>query len=172
MSVDLPKVVVWDVDGTLWLPEMYQLPGGAPFKQTGESLQDVRGKEVSLLADAREILWTFHRRVRFAVASTSDEPAWAHECLQKFLAWEGKTLANIFDPDGIEIYGAMAKTVHFAEISAKLGVAYSEMLFLDNELRNIEAVAPLGVTCVHTPPGGVTLEIFERALANWRNRQT
>eukprot|EP00186_Timspurckia_oligopyrenoides_P002315 CAMPEP_0182450528 /NCGR_PEP_ID=MMETSP1172-20130603/41880_1 /TAXON_ID=708627 /ORGANISM="Timspurckia oligopyrenoides, Strain CCMP3278" /LENGTH=43 /DNA_ID= /DNA_START= /DNA_END= /DNA_ORIENTATION= len=28
----VPKCVVFDLDGTLWYPEMFQLSGGSPFK--------------------------------------------------------------------------------------------------------------------------------------------
>lgn len=28
----LPKLVAFDLDGTIWTPDMYMLSGGAPFK--------------------------------------------------------------------------------------------------------------------------------------------
>ena len=32
MSDIIPKVVVFDLDGCVWTPEMYELNGGTPFK--------------------------------------------------------------------------------------------------------------------------------------------
>lgn len=41
----LPKVVAFDLDATLWMPEMYQLWGGSPFKRdpSGVHLLDRQG---------------------------------------------------------------------------------------------------------------------------------
>ena len=46
-----PKVVVFDLDGCLWDPEMYELwGGGAPFSDNGDgTLKDRSGVTVRLL---------------------------------------------------------------------------------------------------------------------------
>ena len=45
------------------------------------------------------------------------------------------------------------KTTHFRRIRDASGIAYQDMLFFDNEMRNCRDVGRLGVTCVYTPDG-------------------
>jgi len=42
----VPAVIAFDLDATLWYPEMYQLYGGAPFKkhENGKDLKDRHGE--------------------------------------------------------------------------------------------------------------------------------
>lgn len=164
----MPKVVVWDLDGTIWAPEMYQLPGGAPFQVSEDGLRDRRGQSVRLLGDVRQILREFNGQMQFAVASTCDYPDWARECLRKFTVWDRTALGDVFVPEAVEIYYAEDKRAHFQAIARKLNCAFNDMLFFDNEHRNIVAVGALGVTCVHTPAQGVTRQAFADALALWR----
>merc|ERR1711955_68175 len=88
----VPKVLVFDLDGCVWDPEMYELwgGGGAPFKvlQNG-NLSDRSGTAVRLLGDVRQIMYELKRSNQWsntviAVASSCDEPSWAKECIQKF----------------------------------------------------------------------------------------
>ena len=52
-----PKVVVFDLDGCLWDPEMYMLSwrGGAPFEPDGDAMLSQSGERVVLLGAARDI---------------------------------------------------------------------------------------------------------------------
>jgi hypothetical protein len=97
-----PRVIVWDVDGrvekvwinghffcpkgTLWLPEMYQLRGGSPFRANEDGdVFDCRGEHVYLLSDAIAVLERIHNEFPHAfvaIASTCDEPEWAKELLK------------------------------------------------------------------------------------------
>ena len=55
----LPRVLVFDLDGCTWWPEMYHLwgSGGSPFsRMTNGNVQDKSGTEVRIMADLREIL--------------------------------------------------------------------------------------------------------------------
>ena len=88
----LPKVVVFDLDGCVWDPEMYELwgSGGAPFKVRKDgNLADRSGTVVRLLGDVKNIMTEFKTDAKWfdtiiAVASSCDEPGWARECIQKF----------------------------------------------------------------------------------------
>eukprot|EP01147_Barroeca_monosierra_P005094 gene5094-8774_t len=51
-----------------------------------------------------------------------------------------------------EIYPG-SKVTHFQHIHKRTGIPYNEMLFFDNEYRNIRDVQRLGVKCVFTPEG-------------------
>ena len=88
-----PLMYVFDLDGCVWDPEMYQLwGGGAPFAadpQREGDLLDCKGTKVYLMADVRRIWRMLHEDpayadARVAVASCCDEPGWADECLSKF----------------------------------------------------------------------------------------
>ena len=61
MSTKLPKVLVFDLDGCLWDPEMYELmymsDGGSPFSVgTDGDLSDKSGTNVKLIGDVRDIM--------------------------------------------------------------------------------------------------------------------
>ena len=86
-----PKVVVFDLDGCLWDPEMYMLSwrGGAPFEPDGDAMLSQSGERVVLLGAARDILRQLRttddwRATKVAISSRTDEPAWAAELLDKF----------------------------------------------------------------------------------------
>ena len=51
-----------------------------------------------------------------------------------------------------EVYPG-TKTTHFERIHRRTGIAYEDMVFFDNEYRNVRDVQRLGVTCVYTPEG-------------------
>ena len=92
MGDDQRRLVVFDLDACCWYPEMYMLwGGGAPFKQCGtapnNTLTDVQNTTCRLLGDVAASWAELHRRVSagepivVGIASRSDEPAWARECL-------------------------------------------------------------------------------------------
>ena len=63
----LPRIVAFDLDGTLWSPDMYELwgGGGAPFREKkGEEdvLLDRAGNTVRLLGVTRRVLAELHAR--------------------------------------------------------------------------------------------------------------
>lgn len=128
--MDHPSVVVWDLDGTLWSPEMYQLRTGAPFAPAthDHAVVSSGGEVVQLLGDAAELV----RRQReagatLAIASTCDEPDWARECLA-LLRVDDEPLEAHFHPDAREIYYAPTKRVHFQAIAKKLRVPFADMV--------------------------------------------
>jgi magnesium-dependent phosphatase 1 len=110
-----PRVVVWDLDGTVWSPEMYELSGGAPFRvgDDGTSVVDRRGQVVRLLGDVLKVLQRLREEmphVRVGIASTCDEPEWAFEVLRVMRGVkEGESLGDMFHTDIVEIYKARDK---------------------------------------------------------------
>lgn len=164
----LPRAVVFDLDGCLWYPDMYKLwGGGAPFTvtETGD-LTDKRGRAVYLLGAVADVLFELKTDPKWAdavvcVASCTDEPAWAQECMRKFSIGGGHCIKDVMMVEEIRFNN---KQVHLKNIAAKTGVALEEMLFLDNERGNCNDVASLGVTVAYTP-NGVTTAAWEKALA-------
>ena len=58
-AAPVPQVVAFDLDGTVWTPDMYQLwGGGAPFRKTpdADALLDASGAAVKLCGNTRQIL--------------------------------------------------------------------------------------------------------------------
>uniref|UniRef100_A0A7S4C6K2 Magnesium-dependent phosphatase-1 n=1 Tax=Chrysotila carterae TaxID=13221 RepID=A0A7S4C6K2_CHRCT len=168
-----PSLIVFDLDAACWMPEMYQLwGGGAPFKQLSTSpnnrLEDCRGTAVRLLADVAASFAEIHERhtsgepIMAAVASRSDEPAWARECLRKFVVAPGISMMDVVTEDRCEIYKG-SKKAHFAALQKKTSIPYCRMCFFDDDPYNIRDVATLGVHCFHTPHG-VTAQIFARGV--------
>eukprot|EP00966_Prymnesium_polylepis_P130105 3008869-Prymnesium_polylepis.1 len=53
----MPKLVVFDLDFTLWKPELYQLSSGPPFKASSDGcVVTSRGERLELFPAAREAL--------------------------------------------------------------------------------------------------------------------
>lgn len=168
----VPKLVAFDLDGTIWSPDMYQLwGGGAPFRQASNKvdLLDRSGSKVRLLGISGQILHDLHVHPKFiendtkiAWVSCTDEPEWANECLQKFSTNGNKPLASIVH--SVQIYKA-DKRQHFQNLKKEFPhIDYSEMLFFDNERSNIVSVSRLGVKCIYAPDG-MTLDVGEKGLS-------
>lgn len=156
LSLDvLPKLIVIDLDNTLWTPELYQIRQKAP---------PVPDKEIRLFDDARAILehlaarddWPF----ALAIASRTSKTQWAHRLLDGFQVGN-RPLRHFFSY--IEIQTG-SKKAHLASLRKASGVAYSEMLFVDDDERmNLSEVSQLGVLCCHTPRG-LTMEHWCKSL--------
>lgn len=165
------KLIAFDLDGTIWSPDMYQLwGGGAPFEyaSNGKDLVDSAGNTVRLLGISGEVLHELKNdpslaSIKVAWVSCTDEPDWAAECMTKFKTVpSGIPIKSVVDT--AEIYKSNKQT-HFRNLKEKFsGIEYSNMLFFDNEHRNIRNVAELGVKCVFCPDG-ITSKAWEEGLA-------
>ena len=166
----LPRLLVFDLDGCTWWPEMYHLwgGGGSPFTPTsGGNVKDRGDTTVRIMADLRDILIEIKsdekwNETKIAVASSCDEPSWARECIRLISIGDKYKLKDIFDPNLTEIYKGQ-KSRHLKSISEKSGCPLGEMVFFDNEWGNCQTVARIGVTVVYTPKG-VTRQLFQEVL--------
>ena len=131
-----PSAVVFDLDGCVWLPEMFELwGGGAPFTDNGDgTLKDKAGRRVYLLGATREALRDLHcsdewKGTVVAIASRTDEPSWAEACLQQFMIADGKggtfPMKQAFHVE--EIHKG-CKTGHLKSIAQRTGIELSKML--------------------------------------------
>ena len=162
-----PKVVVFDLDGCLWDPEMYMLSwrGGAPFEPDGDAMLSQSGERVVLLGAAREILRELRTTddwsaTKVAISSRTDEPAWAAELLDKFRV-DDMVLGDCFDAREIT---KESKSSHFRRLREKYSCTYEEMMFFDNEYGNCREISSLGVTVAFSPDG-VTGDVWAEAVA-------
>ncbi len=174
----LPKAIIFDLDGCLWRPEMYELVWfsngkGSPFRQDPKNPENLltRGNEpVYLLGDVREVLSEIYnderyKGVKIGISSRTDEPDWARELLSKFtlksVDSEKAAIEEVFTGP-IEI-AKDSKVEHFKRISNKCNIEMEDILFFDNELGNCRQVARLGVTVSYCPDG-ITFELWNRVL--------
>lgn len=172
--MSVPKLIAFDLDGTVWYPDMYLLwGGGSPFSPVDDRatvLKDKAGKKVELLGVCHELFDELSQSDKYkdtiiAWVSCTDEPKWAQECLQKFRTAQGLAIKEVAHASQIFIDD---KQSHFRNLKKEYPhIEYSEMLFFDNEYRNIRTVAKLGVKCVHCEDG-VTKEAWEQGLALFR----
>lgn len=170
--MSVPKVLVFDLDGCLWEPEMYELlygSGGAPFSLRSDGdLKDRSGNHIQLIGDVRQIMHELKtdpkwKDTKIAIASKCNEPNWADECLDKFELPDKIKLRSVFHPDLIEVYFG-CKENHLKAIASKSKIDLKDMIFFDNQMDNCRDVANIGVTVSYTP-NGVTRQAFDKVLA-------
>eukprot|EP00892_Ulva_mutabilis_P001408 jgi/Ulvmu1/11268/UM073_0040.1 len=156
MAEKKPALIAFDLDGTLWYPEMYLLDGAPYEKSTERNSVMTRGHDqVELIRDSQAILselatdeaWS---NTHVAYVSRTTHPKWAKTCLQ-LLDVTPDTNMDAMSPLQ-EIYPGNKKK-HFKKIHAQTSIPYRDMLFFDNERWNCQDVSQLGVTCVYTPQG-------------------
>ena len=157
-ALNLPKLIVFDLDATLWTPELYTLRRLARAKETPKA-----GVDVKLFPDVLPTLTEFansNPEVKLAVASRTDKGAWARDLLKQF--------SIPVDDRLIEIYTG-TKTQHFSALAEKTKLPFSSMLFFDDardgKFGNCEHVANMGVLSAYCPkPHGLTKAVFDNAL--------
>ncbi|CAJ1339642.1 unnamed protein product [Effrenium voratum] len=71
----LPRLMVFDLDGVCWSPEMYQTKGGPPYQATAEGAVNSAGEEIRLFPAVRRVWGLLQsaasQGIRVAVASSS-----------------------------------------------------------------------------------------------------
>ncbi|CAI8617963.1 unnamed protein product [Vicia faba] len=152
----LPKLVVFDLDHTLW-----------PFYCECRSKNDTP----SLFPHSRGILSALKNKgIDAAIASKSPTPHIATTFLDKL------GIASMFVAQEI-FYSSTHKTDHFQRIQSKTSVSYNSMLFFDDDNNNIKEISKLGVTSILVR-NGVNLGVFREGLTkfsqNWdasKNKQ-
>ena len=155
-----PELIVFDLDFTLWDC------GGTwcdclnpPFKNREGKISDRRGRIVKLYDDVLEIMNRCDQnKWPMALASRTEQPAWAKELIE--LLQISHRFAHA------EIYPS-TKLKHFAALREASGIQYKQMIFFDDEMRNITEVGSLGVSCTHID-SGINRHSFRNALNKFR----
>lgn len=159
-----PRLVVFDLDFTLWKPELYQLHSGPPFRACSDGcVLTARGERLDLFPAARTALVELaDAGTPVAIASRASEVAWAKEImrLMRIDAW--RTMADVIGSSPVVIQGG-SKVHHMKHIAHETGVPLREMVFFDNERSNIQEVEKVGPTCVYCPRG-LTDEVFRDGI--------
>jgi len=168
----LPKLIVLDLDNTVWTPELYQLR--LPRSNSPKANRDVSlfPAAVDILAEIAEGEKWEANGTRVAIASRTHKTGWAMSLLQQFEVIPGMTIHGLVcgrgGPNLIEIQTG-SKIEHFKRLRQNSGIEYSDMIFFDDALGgrwgNCEPVArELGVISAHCP-NGLTEGIWEDGLA-------
>ena len=158
-----PGMVVFDLDFTLWDC------GGTwcdclrpPFRRAGDRVLDAHDSHVRVYEEVLPLLEELPTKgCRLGLASRTERPDWAREILSLL------RLRSQFDYEAI--YPG-DKQRHFRQLQRESGIAYEEMIFFDDEDRNIRSVGGLGVTAWPVERG-VTQASCRAAIKAWRRRR-
>lgn len=189
----LPRLIVFDLDYTLWpfWVDTHPLP---PFRPSADHLSatDKTGEAYEFYPDSPSILYSLstHLSVKVAAASRTQTPDRARDLLKMLWVYQPpattasssattgssgsapkkekpRKALDYFD-GGLEIYPG-SKMRHFEALRKKTGIPYEDMLFFDDEGRNRE-VESLGVT-FWLVRDGMTWGEVEAGVKEWRKRR-
>lgn len=135
------KVFVFDLDFTLWnAGNTFCSETNPPYFWENNKLIDQTGRWIRLYPDVPAILKILKSKgFKIAIASRTIEPTWAVQLLRLF------DIEEYFDI--FEIYPG-SKTEHLKMIQKKTEIQYRQIVFFDDEERNIKDVESLGIVCV------------------------
>ncbi len=149
---------VFDLDFTIWnCGETWLDHTQPPFHKEKGVIVDAQGKEMRLYPEVKLILNQIRDAgYKMAVASRTNEPDWAKQLIRLH------ELDHFFDY--LEIYPG-SKAEHFRNLHIHSGIDYEDMVFFDDDSRNIDEVKILGVNAFLIPEG-LTHDTFLVILKN------
>ncbi|KAK4877335.1 hypothetical protein RN001_009841 [Aquatica leii] len=153
-----PKLIVFDLDYTLW-PFWVDTHVNPPFRKSSSgSIVDSTGATVKCYKEVPKVLEKLKQDgYILGVASRTSEIRGAMQLIELF-GW-----AKYFTYK--EIYPGK-KTTHFANFRKQSGIQYKDMLFFDDENRNIKDLKGEGVTSILVQDG-VTEKVVENGLKEY-----
>ncbi|KAM3433962.1 hypothetical protein MY4824_005695 [Beauveria thailandica] len=182
-DLPLPRLIVFDLDYTLW-PYWVDTHVTPPLKANAAhtAATDRHGEDFAFYPDVPLILQLLPRvaassssttPIKLGVASRTSAVGIARDLLKMLHlpAVDGQQKArragDAFDA-GTEIYPG-SKIRHFETLQKRTGIAYEDMLFFDDESRNMET-EKLGVT-MRLIRDGLTWAEVEKGVEDWRKRR-
>ncbi|KAK9464058.1 acid phosphatase-domain-containing protein [Lipomyces oligophaga] len=166
---DLPKIVVFDLDYTLWpacISCWSDVNVSPPVRagKTRDHVVDRSGEKIGFFKDVARVISALKARgVLVGAASRTDAISTAKSML-RLIEIDNKPAMDHFD--AVQIYPG-SKLTHFSRIRTDTEIPYHEMLFFDDESRNKEVEYELGVKFMFVQDG-VTWDLFRRGIEEWR----
>ncbi len=150
------KLVAFDLDFTLWNAGGQWIDQSSPpFIKKNGIVCDSLNRKLILYPDTMNALHLLRNKTYIVAAvSRTYEPGWARELLRLYDLKKYFHYLKIF-PD--------SKIVHFRQLHRESGIPFEEMLFFDDEMRNIEEVSSLGVKSVLVNEG-ISMEILKESI--------
>lgn len=147
------RLIVFDLDCTLWPFHVDMFTYSPPYKRKNGDIVDAHGSKMEPYPESLELLKHWSTKCDIAVASRTSYPPGAESLLnlfgfEKYIKYR-------------EIYPG-CKNTHFIRLKKSSNYEFSEMLFFDDEPRNIRDIRKLGVESVLVDSDvGVTNKIIE-----------
>ncbi|MDF1862447.1 MAG: magnesium-dependent phosphatase-1 [Verrucomicrobiales bacterium] len=145
--MSVPKLIVFDLDFTLWdCGGLWVDCTSYPFETLPNgTIVDRENRGMRLYEEVTDILDHVDQLgIPMALASRTGRPDWARDLLDRFEIRKRFAFEEIFPS---------SKVQHFSRLNADSGYEFEEMLFFDDERRNIVDVGALGVKCVEVSRG-------------------
>ncbi|KAI8970414.1 magnesium-dependent phosphatase-1 [Mycotypha africana] len=166
LPTKLPKMVVFDLDYTLW-PTWIDCTGGPPYTydDSNNTIVNTLGEVLGFFEHTATIISIIKSvpDTKIGLASRTQTPEWARKAISLLRIPQLNNTTLRENVDYMEIYPG-SKLKHFKSLSEKSGISCYDMLFFDDESRNKE-VTKLGVHFVKVDTRtGITLFQFENAL--------
>ncbi|KAF1957013.1 magnesium-dependent phosphatase-1 [Byssothecium circinans] len=170
-GLPLPKIMVFDLDYTLW-PFWVDTHVTPPIKaqEGGLKVKDRYGEGYGFYSEVGGVLDALkHKSILVGAASRTHAPDLGREMLRllKIPSSSSSSQRAIDYFDHMQIYPG-SKTTHFERIHGDSGIAYEDMLFFDDESRN-KNVEGLGVV-MQLVRDGVTRDEVDKGVRSWRKR--
>ncbi|XP_053208868.1 magnesium-dependent phosphatase 1-like [Panonychus citri] len=154
-----PRLALIDLDYTLWPWGIDQFKMVPPYMKKDNSVYDAKGVKMEPFPEAEKALNLIKDHgIELAAVSRS---YYYHggPILLFYYGWD-----KLFSHQ--EVFPAR-KTRHATNLHETTGIPYSEMILFDDEKRNIDDLAPLGVNCIEVnPKHGLTVDLVKKALEN------
>ncbi|KAK7070030.1 Magnesium-dependent phosphatase 1 [Halocaridina rubra] len=153
-----PKLIAFDLDYTLW-PFWVDTHVDPPFRKHEKGhIVDARNRKVKPYPEVTEILKSLKDEgYIIGVASRTSEIRGANQLLE-LLDWDKYISYK-------EIYPG-SKDHHFLRIKENSRLEYSDMLFFDDEHRNLKDLSRIGVLMILVPDG-VNKDLIKKGLEEY-----
>jgi len=151
------QVFVFDLDFTLWnAGDTFCSETNPPYLWEEGKLLDRSGRWMRLYPDTLEILNTLQSidNIIIASASRTEIPGNAMQLMEVFDIGKYFNIKEIYPGSKIE---------HMKRIQEQVNCPFDQIVFFDDELRNIEIVSALGAKCVLVE-NGISLNLVNEYI--------